>query len=612
MVFIQASRIRLPVYSLCARFTAAIDCEGRSSLTLSSPLYSTSRILVCLQIPMEVFNGAHEVSIQTATINSIHGNQANTFYNQIVERKEREYTKYDEYHSLISGDVYRLQEVHREVFSPRILNRNGEMFCQKACKAGTMVCHAEIRGRRGFTAVYYQGQDAKKLWEEDFQQFTEEVEMKNIQLFGINRHSKIPFLIFYGELIPLAHIAHRIKGCLSIPYLWTLVENWNCQRSQLWINPDTGALISGVPGPHIEWLWGTSRLSFCFGTLRPHVEFLQNHDVLWHYLSQLPLQWTFDNAIVKVLVNAYRNLSLIAAPNVLCPNQLRPMVFSTLTNSTLAIGHILAVQRTLSACNGSSGHYYFPEIIMSDGTVRFELAKLGSHNFTLFCDWNTSHTNWLLEATSVFHQLGVSLDEDLSQFRQIDCSEIKFQWRQQLPPIYLFILPDLPLHSITQSSSFISQWHGWTFVSQLHYWSLDPNGQTSIPGDICRCLGLPTQLILYNWKMYQHSYSTEAYKNIHQWQVSRGFDPRTADFACYMTGLGPVFEVIQTHPSHFTELSDRVCTWTRGKWLTLYHSIISKSIQVISSKALHLSEVSLSTVLTLVRMKTDSCYKQLS
>ncbi|KAF9263826.1 hypothetical protein L218DRAFT_841158, partial [Marasmius fiardii PR-910] len=67
-----------------------------------------------------------------------------------------------------------------------------------------------------------------------------------------------------------------------------------------------------------------------------------------------------------------------------------------------------------------------------------------------------------------------------------------------------------------------------------HYWSLDPSGQTSISEGKCRELGLPTQLLLLWYSVYKKCFSTETYKTIHRWQVERGFDPKTTDFAQYL------------------------------------------------------------------------------
>ncbi|KAF9263781.1 hypothetical protein L218DRAFT_864284, partial [Marasmius fiardii PR-910] len=67
-----------------------------------------------------------------------------------------------------------------------------------------------------------------------------------------------------------------------------------------------------------------------------------------------------------------------------------------------------------------------------------------------------------------------------------------------------------------------------------HYWSIDPSGQTSFSEDMCKKFGLPTQLLLNSYVTRENCYSTETYKTIQRWQVDRGFDPKTTDFARYL------------------------------------------------------------------------------
>ncbi|KAL0563648.1 hypothetical protein V5O48_018417, partial [Marasmius crinis-equi] len=88
-------------------------------------------------------------------------------------------------------------------------------------------------------------------------------------------------------------------------------------------------------------------------------------------------------------------------------------------------------------------------------------------------------------------------------------------------------------------------------TSALHYWSEDPTGQHPLPADICEDLGLPVELC-YVYSAYRLRWNTEAYKWMHQYQVARGFDPKTMDFARHL-GF-PIYQV-QSDSDRFEDLS---------------------------------------------------------
>ncbi|KAL0577379.1 hypothetical protein V5O48_004596 [Marasmius crinis-equi] len=82
----------------------------------------------------------------------------------------------------------------------------------------------------------------------------------------------------------------------------------------------------------------------------------------------------------------------------------------------------------------------------------------------------------------------------------------KRQRREESPPIYLFIPP----------------------LSTTTFWSFNPDGQNPITTDLCHHLGLPISLEL---KCYEYYWRTEIYKTLRTYQIGRGFDPNTNEFA---------------------------------------------------------------------------------
>ncbi|KAG7097987.1 hypothetical protein E1B28_005295 [Marasmius oreades] len=176
---------------------------------------------------------------------------------------------------------------------------------------------------------------------------------------------------------------------------------------------------------------------------------------------------------------------------------------------------------------------------MADRTHRFTLVN-DSKDFAFHLKpgpWEDCA--WLSQALNIFHALGISLDKDLSicklilphiqLIQEIDGSQVACQRCKSVPPIYVFVLP-LPLSCLPN-----------------HFWSHDENGQTHIPNETCKYLGLPTKLPIHVYSNYQYTWpknSAKMYNQIHKWQMLRGFDPNTTDFAHYLAY--PVYEVV--HP----------------------------------------------------------------
>ncbi|KAG7097563.1 hypothetical protein E1B28_004900 [Marasmius oreades] len=120
----------------------------------------------------------------------------------------------------------------------------------------------------------------------------------------------------------------------------------------------------------------------------------------------------------------------------------------------------------------------------------------------------------------------------------IDDSQVKQQRRSESSPIYFF-LHTPPLFPPLKKGLGVS----------THTWSFDENGQKSILHHHCEYLGLPTEVRVHYLSSYICYWPSKTYKSIHEWQIARGFDPTTTDFACYLEY--PIYEV---QPSQFEEL----------------------------------------------------------
>ena len=68
--------------------------------------------------------------------------------------------------------------------------------------------------------------------------------------------------------------------------------------------------------------------------------------------------------------------------------------------------------------------------------------------------------------------------------------------------------------------------------NRTHFWSLDENGQSEMTEEECRRWGVPG-LSAWSRIVWQEvlTWPSYIYTAIRNWQVARGFDPTTADFA---------------------------------------------------------------------------------
>ncbi|KAL0581202.1 hypothetical protein V5O48_000790 [Marasmius crinis-equi] len=103
------------------------------------------------------------------------------------------------------------------------------------------------------------------------------------------------------------------------------------------------------------------------------------------------------------------------------------------------------------------------------------------------------------------------------------------QWRRkQLPPIYLFVSP----------------------ISVFTFWSFAPDGQIPISNNLSHYLGLPVRLSL---RFSEISWDTSIYQRLRDYQVARGFDPTTTNFAQH-AGYHLYDIVEEPLPSHFGKI----------------------------------------------------------
>ncbi|KAG7090254.1 hypothetical protein E1B28_011851 [Marasmius oreades] len=395
------------------------------------------------------------------------------------------------------GDIYKTKD---GVFYSWNLCSNGKDDTEAA------VYHAELNitgsfGQKKFTVKTYHGRNAMKEWRRDFAQCSKDL-LRDVPLFGFNK-SAVPSLIFCGELVPLAHMEGRMGG-VGLFYTELLRNSLGCARNELWMDPKQGRFCRGPIGPNCRfWRDGD------FSVIVPSdVEFLKE-DVIIRYLASKQEDW----GLLYTLGYASHIEILHDIPS-------HTRVVSSLTNS------MIAFMKNLRWRNHTDCLDKWRE--MPDGARRFNLTddrrKIRVESFY-------ESDSWLLQALSVFHTLNISFDEDLSSYKYVDPyikltgtlqkSKRKRQRRQSLfPPVYFIIRPSL---------------------NPVYHWSFDPTGQTPLLPEMCKYLGLPFKLSL-KVTPFQFSWPTKVYEHIHDYQISRKFDPKTTDFA---QAVGyPIFNVV--------------------------------------------------------------------
>ncbi|KAG7097613.1 hypothetical protein E1B28_004947 [Marasmius oreades] len=483
------------------------------------------------------FIGTSNFSVEGDANNYVHGDQIVHYTTQVIHQGKKKHkrtirTLYDEFYDIKLGAIHRIRDIYRKDYpTPRRWDIGTKEW--QGFQVERIICVAEIRGEQPegsrFTVVSYSGLYAKKAWKKDFQRFSKATDATKMQLFGINR-SSVPLLIFFGELVPLAHLWERL-GDFGRGYAYTLAMSvWLCRPSEVWIDLEKGTLVCGMEGPDCDLLhFSINNVE----TLPSSIEFLLQEDVCIRYFSQLPLVKGFDMDVIDVL-----NFASVVEGRT-SPIINRPYILSTRTNSIIAIGN--------GVWNGRGCLDHYSRVVMPDGRTRFTLTDKAS-SLNLYSRPSGNQNAWFSQASNVFHRLGISLDEDLSSYKLIVphialSGIVNWRWRPEQPPVYFFLHP-LPFSPSLKAGSVVS----------THTWSFDENGQTPISRHRYMSFGLPTELRVDYLIAIPPYWPKETYKSTHKWQIARGFDPTTTDFARYLDY--PIYEVLlESEAGQFEELS---------------------------------------------------------
>ncbi|ESK81324.1 hypothetical protein Moror_12109 [Moniliophthora roreri MCA 2997] len=501
-----------------------------------------------------MFNRSSQFSIKGKnSFNHVHGDQT------IIKLKTREVkrTEYDEFEYIKRGHVISVEDLGTVDWN--WIWQNGEIVGRH--KAQKMICTVKLVDRQSkYTAMIYEGEDARRLWEEDFRRFSR---THNLQLFGINR-SAIPALIFHHELIPCAHF-YTGSFWMHV-YIQYLATNMGCWDYMLWMNTTSGVFFSGPDGPRtqfrhliarapivvpstIDMLKGDASIRF-FSKYGRSVDnsvlecASDNHELT--FLDDLFLRMAEDHrsedanhpdrssAMPRYLRGLWWN-----PPDHLPINVIGGLRFDTVYSPSLEAVARPREARPLWWWREMDGLVDRTEL--DGGLIRFELDPVQGEHVDLKAgyNWQRFWEEWLSQSLQVFDALGVT--EGKENFFIVEPPDLVLQSTQRLTtpptlhnaehpieetlptPIYLFV------HSLPTTLSELVSW----MERPRYFWSFDETGQSRLSEEECERWSLPVlvpntgyldQVELYSWP-------THVYTALRDWQKARGFDPTTSDWA---------------------------------------------------------------------------------
>ncbi|KAJ8092467.1 hypothetical protein PM082_023720 [Marasmius tenuissimus] len=435
-----------------------------------------------------------------------------------TEEEEAEYDQYGEYRR---SDIRLIQLLQHENLER--MDRETGQFVPLDCERSIFLAEVLTGVGKGMlvTVVSYEGQDAPEKWKNTFQHYSGHLYASNAHLLGLNR-SKVPLLILLGELVPATVFIQKM-GNLQRLYISSLHwrRPWNCGAEELWLDGRRGVICRGPEGPHT----GLPRWTFEIEDPISSVDILKE-DVLMRYLASFKSK-AVDRRFVEL-----EGFSRIDWPD---PSDVlgrvdRPTVFCNITDAPIAVANNFWESDEASLVERKS---------LEDGWTRFRLCEDNRGSLDMF--WNiNAGGSWLSQASSIFHARGTLLEEDLSTFMLVEpCAtlegelsdfEDQHEFRLQ-QPIYIFVR-EPPSHHLHDGDT-----------SSLHYWSFQESGHNYLSPEVCHYLGLPVKLKL-GFRHSSHTWSTDNYKSIHQYQVLRGFDPTTTNFAQQVGFVDQVFHPV--------------------------------------------------------------------
>ncbi|ESK87965.1 hypothetical protein Moror_10879 [Moniliophthora roreri MCA 2997] len=527
---------------------------------------------------MSFTNTSHIVITGENTFNHVQGNQVNGTTNAgtVNFNASQERTKYNQFREVIHGDMIMLKEIHtKEITNREWGHKYGKVTGKHRVRRTMYIVKVYPDRQSKFTAIMYEGEDADCIWEKEFEKFSHTSPLV-AQLFGINR-SEIPMLIFHDELIPCAHFFNEKSIWMKI-YINYLRRNMGCWTENLWMSTASGVLFSGPDSPSAPGIRSDAVKSI---VVPATVDMLKD-DTCFRFFINFGSR--VDHCVLECTCSSYRltyldsllpataedhqskdsdhpNWSSVTHPYLrslwrnpldhLPMNIIGRLQFDTVYSPLMeAVTRWPTGARSLWKWQKYNGTGLAEETVLDDGMTRFKLdltREKGVH-FDAVYSHKKFRRGWLSQSCRVFDAIEVAERKEdffiinpprlmIQSTRRCAASPIlckdEYPVKETPPtPIYLF------LHPLPMSISELVSWMDGHF----YFWSFGRTGQSRMSEEECERWGLPVLTLFTSSSVWLYSWPAHVYTALRDWQMARGFDPATFDWARHMSY--PEFEIL--------------------------------------------------------------------
>ncbi|ESK90639.1 hypothetical protein Moror_4208 [Moniliophthora roreri MCA 2997] len=458
-----------------------------------------------------------------STLNNVGRDQFNHIIQRITARiviisgttgtvSPAEDEEYNEFESIKRGDIC----ITRKICSGEARDYEWDETQQslkETARAQRTVYTVQIHGKAAmkFTALFYEGQGARKLWKRDL----------------LNCRRRDIHIAQLFELIPVSHIIRRATFWDSLS-LHFCREVQNVQEypisghfgpiQRLWLDTGTGFLCYE---PGVDTSKKVAELTPCSFTfdvdcsrIPATMDMLKGDTGVRFFARQ---DHHFDRLVVNYADFLGDHLALSYS------SKLAELRFDTIyTHSGVEIARYPSydIGFDASLCTGLINETK----IKGSGLTRFTLQA-------------TDHgQSWLAQARRIINALSAPSRQGgyfMLHPPSIHLKTVSFDLIKPLRTTYLFVYP-LPYPLTTES---LLAWRR----GRTHFWSFDESGRSEVPKDERQ--GIPRLIGHVRFGMEKVVWPPYVYNAIHDWQIARGFDSNSTDFAL---SLGyPELEILQ-------------------------------------------------------------------
>ncbi|EEB89689.1 hypothetical protein MPER_12186, partial [Moniliophthora perniciosa FA553] len=429
---------------------------------------------------------------------------------------------------------------------------NGELVHRWRKSARKTISTIQIHPDRqsNFTAITYEGKDAQKAWEKDFEEFSRASRTDSFKLFGINQ-SDNPMLIFHHELIPLAHL-FTDSFWMNI-YIYYLSKNKRCDREELWLNTSSGVLCKGLTGPHF-FTWTLNAHKSVIRALPSTLYMLEEGSSITFFSkfgsivdkTILKCAWllckvTHLDNFFSTTTQDHRHKDISHPQLMTCHPYLKRLPIDIIGGLRFDTVYLPLLEPSARWPPEAPGLWEWDDVYglgeetrVDGGLTRFKLDDQGRVSLKALFASIPFWKGWLSQFSHVFDFLKTTGHQEnffvVCPPQQLELRSAPREYDELLAfsdavketrPIYLFLYP-LPM-SILELISWIGR--------HTHFWSFDEDGRSRIPAKEWERWGIPILTLDTQYYTTLCSWPTHIYTALRKWQISRGFDPSTTDWA---------------------------------------------------------------------------------